>query len=133
MKTTILALTLLWEAGGSPADLNHVGSVAWNRWESGRYGNSIEEVCLYPRAFSCWNRREKTARAIRRYAKTEAEADPELWMRCLQLAMRIEEGEFDPTTEANTYWQHDARGVTRAMLALPEVARTRAHTYRKEE
>jgi hypothetical protein len=133
MTTTILALTLLWEAGGSPQDLEPVASVIWNRLESGRHGATLEEVCLEPRAFSCWNRREKGLRALQRYADREGHLDAALWFRCVQMAIRIQEGEFEPTTTAILYWKPGARGVKGGMRALREVLRTRAHTYRVEE
>ena len=58
----ILARTLYGEARGEYARVGvaafiAVGNVIMNRLQSGRwYGETVTEVCLKPKQFSCWNK-----------------------------------------------------------------------------
>ena len=134
MTVQVIALTLLWEFGGcSPAEMHRGASVLYARkWDArGRYGVGWEEICLKPRAFSCWNNRQQDKANVQRYADQEAEADAALWFRCVQLAMAMEAGTFVPDFYATNYWLPTAR-VSDTMAALPEVFRG-VHTFRREE
>lgn len=52
----LMARTVYGEARGE--SFEGQTAVAWiicNRLTDGRFGKSIEEVCLHPKQFSCWN------------------------------------------------------------------------------
>lgn len=133
MTTIILALTILWEAGGcGPAEMRRVASVIHTRKWDGRYGRDWESVCFKRLAFSCWNNREKDAKSVQRYADQEAETDATLWFQCVTLAMQLQEGTFIPTIAATHFWRHDAK-VSASMAALEEVDASLWHTFRREE
>jgi N-acetylmuramoyl-L-alanine amidase len=52
----ILACTLFGEARGEgPEGIAAVANVITNRLRDGRFGNTVQEVCLRPLQFSCWN------------------------------------------------------------------------------
>lgn len=62
-NTTILALTLYGEARGEICkvgilSLQAVGMVVVNRLKNGGFGKCVEEVCLQPYQFSCWNQHD---------------------------------------------------------------------------
>lgn len=51
----VLALTLHHEAGGEPLDgIIAVGCVIRNRQDWGKWGSTIQKVCLGRKQFSCW-------------------------------------------------------------------------------
>lgn len=54
-----LARTIYGEARGQPkVGMEAVANVVLNRVKSGRYPNSVAQVCLQPFQFSCWNKND---------------------------------------------------------------------------
>lgn len=55
-NTRILACTLFGEARGETVEgMEAVANVVINRLKDGRFGDTVQEVCLRPLQFSCWN------------------------------------------------------------------------------
>lgn len=97
----VAARTLCQEVRGEP--LVGQQAVAWvlkNRLASGRWGNTLASVCLWPAQFSGWRSQKDPNFA---YACGLAEDDPTLsHMRSvLQVAM---DGDMDPTVGAMWYY-----------------------------
>lgn len=103
----ILARTIFGEARGeyeSPeggiASLIAVGNVVMNRLKvNGRYGRSIQEVCLKPWQFSCWNEGDPN-RAI---LMCDDIPDP-LFPLCCQVARKVAFGDWPDLTKGSDHY-----------------------------
>lgn len=92
---TVIALTLLAEAGGEPwAGKMAVASVIYQR--AGGDPAKMEAVCLAPRQFSCWNAGK--APVVRQDAPTRA-----AMAECTAIAKSLAEGYFRATIDADHY------------------------------
>jgi len=103
----VLARTIYGEARGELVrGQEAVAAVVINRvrrarQRSGRYwwGSSIEEVCLKPWQFSCWNSNDTNRQKIETVT-----ADNEIFQTCLRVARRAVSGVLkDPTCGATHY------------------------------
>lgn len=110
----IMALTLYYEAAGeSFAGKEAVASVIWNR--SHGDVDAIEDVCLTPKQFSCWN---PGGKALAAYAG-ETMPKGKAWADCKAIALRTIHGTFKPTgqwthyhtTAVNPRWSRSMRDV----------------------
>ena len=108
----ILARTLYGEARGEyaqngPASLIAVANVILNRFKKGgRYGQTLTEVCLKPRQFSCWNPKDPNRRLLH---QDNLEADP-VFKLCQQVARKVMKGIWpDLTRESNHYHASSCR------------------------
>lgn len=106
----VLALTLLGEARGEPIEGKiAVACVIRNRLEfgAGRYGDSLERVCLKPKQFSCWNSSDPNLRVLQAFAaamaKGEAIVDP-IYRECEWVADGLLKGVIQPRVGKATHY-----------------------------
>jgi spore germination cell wall hydrolase CwlJ-like protein len=106
-STEILARTIFGEARGEYKDfegglasLIAVGNVVMNRAGlKGTYGQSIEEICLKPRQFSCWN----TGDPNRALLMQDIIADP-IFALCRLVAAKVVSGEWPDLTKGSDHY-----------------------------
>ena len=99
---TLLAICLMLEAGGEPRSGKlAVASVIWNRAEG--KAARVEAVLTKRRQFSCLNKGlAHAAASVDRMIMGQGGA--EAWRECLLIAGEIMDGTFQPTVEANHYF-----------------------------
>lgn len=102
----ILARTLYGEARGEYdqgglAALIAVANVIMNRFKKGgKYGQTVTEVCLKPRQFSCWNLNDPNRSLIQ---QKDLEKDS-LFKICQKVAQKVAKGIWpDLTRESDHY------------------------------
>lgn len=103
----VMARTVFGEArgeykhpNGGLASLMAVASVIINRKRlGGWFGNSIEEVCLKPLQFSCWNREDPNYLKIQNVSSQ----DP-LFALCLQVCTNINEERWPDVTRGSDHY-----------------------------
>jgi N-acetylmuramoyl-L-alanine amidase len=102
----IFARTLYGEARGEyahsgPAALIAVANVIMNRFKrKGRYGQTITEVCLKARQFSCWNQNDPNRSLIQ---KEDLETDP-LFNVCLMVVQKVIKGIWPDLTRGSDHY-----------------------------
>ena len=100
-----LYIATLWgEARGEPTRGKlAVGWVIRNR--SRRRNQAIQEVCLAPKQFSCWNPDDPNrSKMLAAY-----DTDPGTWGMCEAVVDLIDSGDtMDPTTGADHYFAHQS-------------------------
>lgn len=102
----ICARTLYGEARGEyktygPAALIAVANVIMNRLKrKGKYGNTLTEVCLKPRQFSCWNENDPNRMLIQQEA---LETDP-LFNICLVIVRKVVAGLWPDLTRGSDHY-----------------------------
>lgn len=90
----ILARTLYGEARGEyassgPAALIAIANVILNRLKKGgRFGNTISQVCLKPKQFSCWNENDPNLALL----KDEGLHKDPLFKICKEVAEKVSSG-----------------------------------------
>jgi len=101
----ILARTLYGEARGEypqsgPAGLIAVANVIVNRFKKGGFGQTITEICLKPRQFSCWNTNDPN----RPLLQQESLERDSLFKICQKVAQKVTKGIWpDLTRESDHY------------------------------
>lgn len=102
----IMARTIYGEARGEYggkgglAALIAVGNVVMNRVQAGCwYGKTIEEVCLKPWQFSCWNEEDRNRALIMRLIIE----DP-LFTLCQEVATKLAAGEWPDLTKGSDHY-----------------------------
>ncbi len=101
----IFARTLYGEARGEyalngPAALMAVGNVVMNRLQKGKYGNSLTEVCLKPRQFSCWNACDPNRSLIQEESLTQNK----LFQYCQLVVKKLTEGIWPDLTRNSDHY-----------------------------
>ena len=102
-----LARTIFGEARGDydnpeggMASLIAVGNVVMNRLKAkGRYGQSIQEICLKPWQFSCWNEGDPNRKLLMR-----PELSDPLFTVCHQVATKVAKGEWPDLTKGSDHY-----------------------------
>ncbi|MCP5367672.1 MAG: cell wall hydrolase [Hyphomicrobiales bacterium] len=120
-EVDVLARTIYGEARGEPVrGMEAVAAVIMNRvrlaeaWDGYWWGRTVQEVCLKPWQFSCWNPGDPNRAKIQ-----AADRDDPAFAACLRIACRALAGVLaDPTHGATHY---HAKGLE------PAWARTRPH------
>ncbi len=118
--TQMIAFTLYMEAGSEPfAGKMAVASVIWQR----AHGNidEIEEVILAPKQFSCWNHTQEGVSGI----------GPR-WDTCLKIAESMITGTFEPTIQADHYY-NPTLCAPRWAKGMSEVAVIGGHRFMRGE
>jgi len=116
--TDILARTIFGEARGEYAEggmapLIAVGNVVMNRVRlRGPYGQSIEEVCLRPKQFSCWNGGDPNRPLLMR-----PEIPDPVFTVCFQVAQKVASQEWPDLTRGSDHYH------TITLPTLPSWAR----------
>ncbi|GHS91016.1 hypothetical protein AGMMS49949_00660 [Alphaproteobacteria bacterium] len=113
----ILARTIYGEARGEWARLDGglaalmaVGNVVLNRLRlQSWYGATVEEVCLKPCQFSCWNKADPNRAALEKVTATDA-----TFATCLRVAEALLEGRWPDVTKGATHYYS-------TLLATPPV------------
>ncbi len=106
-ENDILARTIYGEARGEYKDfeggivsLIAVGNVVMNRLKAKSwYGQSIEEVCLKPKQFSCWNEGDPNHPILMRPEIT----DP-VFTLCFQVAQKVTSQEWPDLTKGSDHY-----------------------------
>lgn len=89
----VVAKTLWHEARGEGSDgLHAVASVIWNRSADGQ---SLRDVCLARRQFSCWNGKQNLSAG-----------SGKVWQECLRLARLMVADQFTPSHSYSHYYAH---------------------------
>ena len=102
----ILARTLYGEARGEyskngPASLIAVANVIMNRFKrKKKYGQTITEVCLKPRQFSCWNQRDPNRPFL---LQEGIEMDP-LFKICREVSHKVIKGLWSDLTRGSDHY-----------------------------
>lgn len=100
------ARTLYGEARGEyklhgPAAFIAVANVILNRYKrGGKYGNTIADICLKPRQFSCWDQKDPNRLLIQDENIT---CDP-LFNICLIVARKVIEGLWPDLTRGSDHY-----------------------------
>lgn len=120
MKTNktieIMAKTMYGEARGEYDrfgldSLTSIGNVIMNRHNASNA--AIEEVCLKPKQFSCWNEQDPNRRIIE-----NANENDRVYKICLEIAAKLASFELkDITNGANHYYSLMAKTVPKWALA----------------
>lgn len=103
----IMAKTIYGEARGEfnrleggLSSLIAIGNVINNRLKSGFFGISVQDICLKPWQFSCWNRRDPNYAII-----TEVTSDDPIFKICLEVSEKIVNQDMpDLTKGADHYY-----------------------------
>ncbi|GAB6052896.1 hypothetical protein JCM17960_17160 [Magnetospira thiophila] len=111
-QVDILARTLYGEARGEPfSGLEAVACVVMNRVRRGQkrrngywWGTTVEEVCLKPWQFSCWNDNDPNRKLLER-----VKASDPVFGRCLSVARRALNRQLPDPTDGATHYH--TRGV----------------------
>lgn len=102
----ILTRTLYGEARGEyaqngPASLIAVANVIMNRFKKKKkYGQTITEVCLKPRQFSCWNQKDPNRPLL---FQEDLESDP-LFKICREIALNVLKGLWPDITRGSDHY-----------------------------
>lgn len=101
----IFARTLYGEARGEYAKtgiaaLIAVGNVIMNRFKRKKYGDTIADVCLKPRQFSCWNQCDPNRILIQ---DINLDGIP-LFKHCLKVALMLVDGEWPDLTQDSDHY-----------------------------
>jgi len=106
-ENDILARTIYGEARGEYKDfeggiasLIAVGNVIMNRLKAkGWYGQSIEEVCLKPKQFSCWNDGDPNRSLLMR-----SEIPDPVFTVCFKVAKKVASQEWPDLTKGSDHY-----------------------------
>jgi hypothetical protein len=126
MNETLQMLVVAWTLYLEAADQGEYGmylgaSVIANR--GGLSGRNGMQVCLTPRAFSCWNTKQDPVAWIERQTTPQDEA----WRICWKLANQISCHRFSPVTQATHYHRADVTPLwTKGMTPC---TRWRSHVF----
>lgn len=101
--------------------------VALNRLDSGKWGDTLEDVVFAPKQFSAFNAGDVNLRLIARMALTDGDKD---WQRCKDVARRVLAGEIkDPT--AGSLFYHEQSISPAWSRKMKRVARIGKHVFWK--
>lgn len=116
----ILARTIFGEArgeymreDGGLSSLIAIGNVVMNRLRQGRYGRTIQDVCLKPLQFSCWNKNDPNYLVIQQIG-----VENEIFSLCLDVSQNVSKGFWPDLTKRSDhyhgecitpYWAKDQR------------------------
>lgn len=110
-----VALTLWREARGEELDgIRAVRGVIMNRLADGRWPNTLAEVVLQPRQFSCFNPDDPQC------SKLPMPGSPgwSAWQKCVQVASEPFDSMTDPSKGANHYHDKSIAPPYRAWLGV---------------
>jgi spore germination cell wall hydrolase CwlJ-like protein len=107
-----MAKTIYGEARGEYDNfgidsLISIGNVIINRHR--KFKNTIEEICLKPRQFSCWNESDPNRKIIENVKESDR-----IYKTCLEVANKLVKNEYkDITKGANHYYSSKTKTVPR--------------------
>jgi spore germination cell wall hydrolase CwlJ-like protein len=114
-----------WKPNCGEKSLIAVGNVIMNRHNQS--GESIKNVCLKPRQFSCWNPSDPNRRLI----ENPPNADP-IYVICLVLSEKLIDLKIpDITNGANHYYSKTAKTVPYWAIGLSPVFEVGNHVFFK--
>lgn len=100
-EAAVVAMTILGEAEGEPwAGKVMVAETIVNRARAS--GHSLKYECLKANQFSCWNGEARQRKLINRAACYENNS--QAWRDCKEIAMRVCQAGYQPTTSATHYY-----------------------------
>src|SRR5579862_2103646 len=123
-EINILARTIYGEARGEYANIDGgisaliaVGNVVMNRLKAKSwYGTTIQEVCLKPFQFSCWNANDPNRALLMR-----PQIDDPVFLRCSEVATKVASGEWPDLTKGSNHYHTTSISPTWAQGHKPKV------------